>query len=265
MNKVFKALSNPQQLTRTPELKYWVFIVCLVFAIYTTFSNGDFSFLLTLSSLLSSLSFLGIYLQVQISDSGLSKCTFLLYTLVYLFRLCSILPYESYLPNDSTGDWLYQVIEILSFIQSAVLAYKVKLNKENPNFLAVGPLVFFFSLLVHPTLNRNFFTDSCWMASMLLEPFALVPLMWRVKQTNDFENFSSHFIAAQSMSKILSFTFWLDTYAELNKTYAKVYIFHYISGYFVVAAQLGTMGYTGHFLWYYLKSAVFGTPLVLPL
>lgn len=260
-----KVLNNPHQLAKTPELKYWVFIVCLVFAIYTTFSNGDFSFLLTLSSLLSSLSFLGIFLQVQISDSGLSKCTFLLYTLVYLFRLCSILLYESYLPNDSTGDWIYQVIEILSLLQSSILAYKVKINKENSYFMLIAPIVFFFSLIVHPTLNRNFFTDTCWMASMVLEPFALAPLLWRLQQTNDYENFSSHFIAAQSISKLLSLVFWLDTYNELNKTYAKVWALHYISGYTVVLAQLGTLGFTGHFLWYYLKSAVFGTPLILPL
>jgi hypothetical protein len=157
------------------------------------------------------------------------------------------------------------VIEIVSFIQSSFLAYKIKLNKEDPIFFTVVPFVLFVSALVHPTLNKNFFTDTCWMTSMVLETFAIVPLLWKVKNLQDLESFSSHFIAAQSVSRILSFVFWLDTYTELNKSYVKVRIFYYLAGYFVLISQVGTLMFTGHFLWYYVKSAVLGTPFVLPL
>ena len=265
MHKLTHLLKNPSRLSKIPELKYWLFVLLLIILIYSAFSSGDFSFLLTLSSLLSSLSFLGIFLQLQTSDSGLSKTTFTLYSFICFTRLCSILPYESYLPNDKTGDWLYQVIEICSFIQSSYLAYKIKPSKEDPLMLCIIPIVLVVSIFIHPTLNKNFFTDTCWMSSMVLDTFAVVPLLWKVKALHDLDSFSSHFIAAHSVSKLLSFVFWFDTYSELNKSYVKVIFFYNLSGYLVLVSQVGTLAFTGHFLWYYVKSAVMGTPFVLPI
>jgi hypothetical protein len=100
---------------------------------------------------------------------------------------------------------------------------------------------------------------------MVLETFAVAPLLWKMKEHNDLENFSSHFVAAHSVSKILSFIFWVQTYHELNKVYGKYVYLSHISGYFVLVSQAGVLVFTGQFLAYYLKSAVLGTPLVLPL
>ncbi|CDJ58379.1 hypothetical protein, conserved, partial [Eimeria maxima] len=41
---------------------------------------------------------------------------FELYVLLIFSRLCSIVPYEGYLPYDRSGDWLYQTLEALSLL-----------------------------------------------------------------------------------------------------------------------------------------------------
>ncbi|OMJ74978.1 hypothetical protein SteCoe_25971 [Stentor coeruleus] len=265
MRKIGKLLSEPRQLAKIPEIKYWLFITILVIFVYFTLSSHDFSFLLTLSSLLQSLSILGVVIQVQSSIQGLSYNTFIIYCTIYFARLISILTYESYLPYDSTGDWLYQVIEIFNLMLSIYVANKLKKIKESQFYLVLLPSCLIFALILHPTLNRNFFTDTCWMFSMVLETFAVAPLLWKMKEYNDLENFSSHFVAAHSVSKILSFVFWVQTYHELNKAYGKYAYLSHISGYFVLVSQVGVLVFTGQFLAYYMKSAVLGTPLVLPL
>lgn len=160
---------------------------------------------------------------------------------------------------------MYQVIEVISLGESLWIAYKLQNIKESKNFLFLVPVVLFLALIVHPVLNKNFFTDSFWMFSMMLESVAALPLLWKVKETNDLENFSSHFIAGFSVSKILSFLFWLPTYKELNKGFGKFCYFSHVSGYALMAFQLFSLVFTGNFLIYYAKSAILGTPLVLPL
>lgn len=262
--KVTKLLKNPQKLSKIPEIKYWLFIILILNLFYFALSSGDFSFCLTLSSLLESLSFIGIILQVKTSTDGLSCNTFITYSTIYFSRLCSILFYESYLPYDSTGDWIFQVIEIFCFGQSVFITYRLWNIKEKAEFLFTLPVFAVLAFVVHPSLNKNFFTDSLWMYSMLLQGIVVLPLLWKVKEHGDLESFSSHFIAAHSVSAILSFFFWAKTYSELNRANFKSGYFAFISGYFVIAGQLGSLATTGHFLFHYIKSAVLGTPLILP-
>ena len=47
---------------------------------------------------------------------GISLKSLELYTLVFLFRLISILQHQGYLPFDKSGDWFYHVIEIVGFL-----------------------------------------------------------------------------------------------------------------------------------------------------
>ena len=127
---------------------------------YFSFSSGDFSFLLTLSSILESLSFVGIILQARTSPEGLSVNTFIIYSVLYFSRLCSIIFYPSYLPYDSTGDWLYQVIEVFSFLQSLWISNKLIEKKESPLILFLFPVFILFSFLINPALNKNRITDA---------------------------------------------------------------------------------------------------------
>merc|ERR1719463_780297 len=98
----------------------------MVTASYTTFAAGatvvyallsdGLSSLLTLSVGLQALGFMLLVLKVkgQSSVSGISSSMLAMYTVTLIMRLSSTLWLNGYLPADSTGDWAYQCLELLS-------------------------------------------------------------------------------------------------------------------------------------------------------
>lgn len=68
----------------------------VVFLVYHLFSDGDFSFLMTLSSLVSTFSFLMVVFKIENirSCAGVSLKMFECYVVLIFARLCSIIPYE---------------------------------------------------------------------------------------------------------------------------------------------------------------------------
>lgn len=57
--------------------------------------------------------------------AGISLKTLQAYAIVFVFRLCSILIYEGYLPYDKSGDWFYQACEVTGLLLVCVLIYAV--------------------------------------------------------------------------------------------------------------------------------------------
>merc|ERR1719326_1111548 len=117
--KEFKMLSGTQ------GFKVWGGFVAAVFTIFWVFSSGDFSFLLTLSSLVSMFSFLMVAIAIESCKSvaGVSLKMMECYILVFFCRLCAIIPFEGYLPFDKSGDWLYQVCEAVGLCLSGSIVY----------------------------------------------------------------------------------------------------------------------------------------------
>merc|ERR1711970_1711203 len=95
--------------------KLWGGFATCCLALFWLFSSGDFSFILTLSSLVSLFSFLTIAWKIEVRRSarGISCRMMECYCLVFGGRLCAIVPFEGYLPFDRSGDWLYKVCELL--------------------------------------------------------------------------------------------------------------------------------------------------------
>merc|ERR1719326_1308930 len=117
--KEFKMLSGTQ------GFKVWGGFVAAVFTIFWVFSSGDFSFLLTLSSLVSMFSFLMVAMAIEAGKSvkGVSLKMMECYILVFLTRAFAIIPWEGYLPFDKSGDWLYQVCEAVCLCLSGSIVY----------------------------------------------------------------------------------------------------------------------------------------------
>ncbi|CAG9327785.1 unnamed protein product [Blepharisma stoltei] len=264
-----RILKNPRKfrnLTRRREIKYWLLVILILILIYLYTSNGDFSFFLTLCSTLQMISFIGICIQVTHNTDGLSFYSFLYYSIIYFSRLNSIIPFENYLPYDTSGDWFYQIVEIASFGQSLYITSKLFEVKESPIMILYSIPCIILSLFVHATLNRNFLTDWLWTLSMYMEAVALIPLIEKLKSTEAVENFSVHFVAARAASQIMSSIFWFKTYRELNKVFksVKINLFPGLAGYFVLGSQIISCFFTANFFIYYVKSAAFGTPFILP-
>lgn len=91
---------------------------------------------------------------------------------------------------------------------------------------------------------------------MYLEAVALYPQITLIKKrTADLESFSSHFVAAQAVNKVLSMIFWVLSYQELNIIYTKyaVNLLPNIPGYLVLVSQLCSFYLTVDFFYYYVK------------
>merc|ERR1719199_2148267 len=99
--------------SNTYGFKVWGGFLAAVITIFWVFSSGDFSFLLTLSSLVSMFSFLMVAMAIESGKTvkGVSLKMMECYILVFFCRLLAIIPFEGYLPFDKSGDWLYQVCE----------------------------------------------------------------------------------------------------------------------------------------------------------
>ena len=213
------------------------------FLVYHTLSDGDFSFLLTLGSLLNLFGFglLLIKIAVTRKATNISLKTLQAYALVFSFRLMSILFYEGYLPFDRSGDWFYQGVEIAALATVGVLiaviignrdiakSYARQLDKfgaiEGRVPAAWGVVVLavpalLLAIILHPSLNGNVFTDVAWTFALYLEAVAIIPqtyLFYSPNNPAELEPFEINFVFSLAVSRLLHFIFWLSSYQELNE------------------------------------------------
>eukprot|EP01068_Selenidium_serpulae_P017528 Selendium_serpulae@DN6385_c0_g1_i1.p2 len=167
------------------SVKAWAaFFGCSVLLFYF-FSDGDFSFLLTLSSLIGAMSFLMVAIKIENSRTvtGVSLKMIECYVILLFARLCSIIPFEGYLPYDRTGDWMYQATEALALCLAGSVVYMCRFRYRssydpdsdtlNHGLLIVPALV--FAMLFHPSLNAFMPADVAWTFALYLEAFAALP------------------------------------------------------------------------------------------
>ena len=210
--------------------------------------------------------------------TGVSAKTLQLYSLVFFFRLTSIIRHEGYLPYDKSGDWLYHAIEMLAlfFTASALWACMGPFKQTyQANFDVFGEMsvprgagalylaipVAIVALLVHPNLNTDFLSDVAWTYAMYLESVALIPqlYMFRKQTTGVVELLTAHFVAALGFGRVMEFCFWIFSYHELaNSSGSK------LPGYVALLAQLMQLVLMLDFFWYYFRAVASARPLVLP-
>jgi hypothetical protein len=260
-----------------------------VFFFYHLMSDGDFSFLLTLGSIIRTFAFGILAWKVVIGKSikGVSLKMLELYTIVFICRLSSILFYEGYLPFDKSGDYLYRGMEILSFLLCSTMCvlmvtiykgeYKSELDHFGsflgmPSFLGVVWVLapaFGLSLIFHPSLNSNFVTDVAWTFALALESTAILPqvfmfvrFMKTEKQT--LEPWTSHIVAGLGLARMIHLLFWLSSYTELNDKFNSSPGGAHV-GHFVVFSQLLQLVLMCDYLYYYLKALYSGKDITTEL
>jgi ER lumen protein retaining receptor len=99
----------------------WAGFFSVSLIVYSLMSGGDFSFLMTYGAMSRMFGFGILNLKTFKSKraTGISAKTLQLYTVVFAFRLTSIIRHEGYLPYDKSGDWLYHFIEITALVFTA--------------------------------------------------------------------------------------------------------------------------------------------------
>ena len=255
---------------RRKDIIFWFSVVFAILFIYIFISSKDFSFFLVLSSIVQTSAFVIILLKVtdRQNVSGLSANTLISYSILLFARLTSTLFYPGYLPNDSSGSWLYQLSDIISMLICCLLIYLLYFKyRETSDLILDNKIPFYFlvvpsyllAVLVKSNLNNNFFCDTNWAFSMYLETVAIFPqiLLFTIKK-GQIEKFTSHFVALCGLNRLFSLIFWWDTYDELN--HSESFFGAYI-GYFIIGAQILQLLIMADYYYLYFKSILKGNEI----
>lgn len=254
--------------THQSSLKAWIGFFVTAIIIFFVFSDGDFSFLLTLSSFIGMFTFLMVIFNIEKAKTsqGVSLKMFDCYVVLLFFRLFSIVFYEGYLPYDRTGDWLYQTIEGLTFIFASTISYLCRVryadsydresDRLNPLYLIIPS--FLISLLIHPALNASIPADISWTFALFLETTSCLPQLFMFQKQQKVEPFTTHFLAGQALSKVVSFLFWLSCYSELNDPTRKLNSY---VGIWVIVMQVIQLLVMGDFIHHYIRCVSRGVPV----
>jgi len=275
MDKIQEAMKDPEKakmmmrnLTGTQGFKVWGSFIAAVVTIFWVFSSGDFSFLLTLSSLVSMFSFLMVAMSIESGKScaGVSLKMMECYLCVFFFRLTAIVPFEGYLPFDKSGDWLYQLCEAVSLCLAGSIVYCCRVQYPSTyaessdtlnNLYLIGPTAA-IALVLHPHLNNFLPSDIAWAFALYLESVTVLPQLFMFMKEAKAEPYTSHFLAAQAASRLMSFIFWASSFSELSNPdhVIKQYV-----GNWVVGIQLLQLIVMGDFIYHYVQCIRRGIPV----
>jgi len=226
-------------------------------------AEGEFSSVLTLSSLFELLAFclLGVHILTTGTVSGISAKSLKLEAMAIACRLSSTTWLLGYLPADASGDYLYQCFDILSLILVLVLLYqilKVKRSTYDADYdeMNVTPFVvvsFILACLFHANLDRRPIFDILWMCGLFLSCVAAVPYLWLMAHSRGpIPALTSHFVAVVAISRILSGAYMWHAHDEFT---AKPYIADFNHpGWAVMAAHAAHLLLLGDFAYYYVKN-----------
>jgi len=253
----------------------YVAFVIVALAVYHWLAEGEFSAVLTLSAIFQCLAFtlLGVHAFTTGSVKSISAKSLQLEALALGCRLSSTVWLEGYLPNDSTGDYLYQCFDALSFALVLGLLYRV-LKTQDRTYeadddsmpvmpFAVGCLV--LATLFHGDLNDNPLFDTLWMCGLFIGAVAVLPQLWLItRRRGSTPALASHFIAAMAVARMLSGTYMWHAAPEITcEPWFKDWQH---AGFFILSAHAVHLILLADFAYFYVKGlATSGLQLELPL
>lgn len=251
-------------------LAYCVFAVICYFASHAL-SDRSFSALITLGAAMQTFGFCLLRIQVrnQKGVQGISSRSLQMFAVMYMFRLYSTLQYNGYLPVDRSGDWVYQLCDIVALCVIISLLYTIhgvhsgSYEKSYDTLQIHWFLIacFVLSCFVHPHLNNRTIPDISWTSALYMEAVGMAPQLWLMTvKGGEVDSLASHFIACVFLSRILIMIFWANSYPELTPKGASFNV----PGYGVMGAQMLQVAIFGDFMILYAKSIRDQKKLVLP-
>merc|ERR1719461_1975962 len=132
---------------------------------------------------------------------------------------------NGYIPSDSSGDGLYQVLDAavagfsLYVIVMSMGSLRWTYYEEYDSFpfnLGVW-LVFIFASVTHPNLNGRPLFDTLWSVSLYMDSLAAAPqILMLMKSHSPVPACSCHFLFGFTLSRLMSLCFWGHGYLELT-------------------------------------------------
>merc|ERR1719387_2358569 len=164
-------------------LMAWVGFLGVGAFTYHEIANKQFTAILTLSVIVQALAFLLLHMQVSASQSvaGISGRSLIMHALKLCCRLGTTLWLDGYLPTDKSGDWIYQVGDVLSLLLvlqilfSIFVAHKGSYQSNDDTLdvsnLLLGAVV--LAVIVHPSLNAWTPFDILWTVHLYVDAMAM--------------------------------------------------------------------------------------------
>merc|ERR1719274_383947 len=168
------------------------------------------------------------FLQMQISTSGtvagISGKALTMHAIKLCCRLCSSLFLDGYLPTDKSGDWIYQLGDVLSLLMVLQILYSVygaykssyqfEVDTLDIRNLIMGAVV--LAVLIHPDMNSWTPFDVLWTTHLYVDAVAMVPQLWMISRLGGkVQGFTAHYMAATTLSNFLSGLFWFFATPDL--------------------------------------------------
>lgn len=263
---ICKAKRN-SAMTTAVYAGFFIFLVLLMHK----GTDGDFSVILTMSAAVQCLGFCLLSLKVhhQKTVAGLSSRTLEMYVVFFLVRLTSTLFKNGYLPQDRSGDFIYQTSDVGSLVMVLRLLYVIhKKHKDTyqadadslPIFKAI-PACVVLGVFVHGDLNASPVFDTIWFISLWLDTITMLPQLFLLtKSGGQVECLTSHFVAAMVVSRTCSFSFWFYGYTEIAPMDGSANL----PGFAIILAHSLQLLLSADFMYYYVKGLASGRGAVLP-
>merc|ERR1719428_2504045 len=168
------------------------------------------------------------FLQMQISTSGtvagISGKALTMHAIKLCCRLGSSLFLDGYLPTDKSGDWIYQLGDVLSLLMVLQILYSIygayrssyqfEVDTLEVRNLIMGAVV--LAVLIHPDMNSWAPMDIVWTTHLYVDAIAMVPQLWMISQMGGVvKGFTAHYIGATMLSNFLSGLFWFYASPDL--------------------------------------------------
>jgi len=256
-------------------LAYVVFVT-IALLVYHLFAESEFSSILTLSAVFQCLAFSLLGIQALSTDSvkGISAKNLQLDALALVCRLSSTTWLEGYLPNDQTGDFLYQVFDFVSlgmvlWLLHRVLVIQRRTYDASEDALPIAPFVLgslVLAAILHGDLNDRAIFDTLWMWGLFVSAVAVLPQLWMMTRTRArVPALTSHYVAVMAFARILSGLYMWHAHSEIT---CEPWIgdFNH-AGYAILAAHVVHLLLLGDFAYFYVKNlarAGLHSPLELP-
>jgi len=255
--------AKPASKHQTGIIAVYVVFVTIAVLVYNLIAESEFSSILTLSAIFQCLAFslLGIQALSSNNVSGISAKSLQLDAIALACRLSSTIWLEGYLPNDQSGDFLYQVFDVLSLSMVLWLLHRVLIVQRqtyevDEDALQVGPLLIgavVFATLLHGDLNDRPLFDALWSCGLNVSAISVLPQLWMMThRRGSTPALTSHFVAVMAFSRALSGTYMWHAYPEITCEPWFGDFNH--AGYAILAAHVLHLVLLGDFGYYYAKN-----------
>jgi len=261
-----KAVSNYRMVT---VLVYMLFMSIAGF-VYLSIAEGEFSSMPTICAILQCLAFTLLGVQAVSGDvAGISAKTLILDAIAIGFRLSSTTWLLGYVPNDPTGDYLYQSFDVLSLVVVLWLIHRILRVQRHQyeaeaDSLSATPFVvvaFLLSLVMHADLNSRPLFDSLWMCSLFIFSLAMVPQLWMMThRQGNVHTLTGHFVAVMTVSRSISASYFWEGHEEITcepwiSKFNLCEAFPTHAGWAMLAAHAVHLVLLGSFAYLYVKSS----------